>query len=226
MEVADYANDITVAGEERPNGTVLVFSGMGDRPGVPAHVLDHFFAQLGLTAIYLNDFSRLLFLNGIKSLGSTLETSLVALSKKNASFGQDKPLFTFGNSGGGLGAIIYGVSLGAVSSIVFSPPATVNPKHHEIMGETRARIIVQRIMENLDIDAVDLLPFLERAHPDYLVTAYAGALSPFDKAHAELLATMPKTKIHLLEHYKSHNSFMRAANQFGLLNIMKECYRL
>ncbi len=226
MSIADYSIETTIVGLERPNGVVLGFCGMADKLGAPAHVMDHLFAQLGLSVVYLRDFSRLLFLGGIKKLGPTLEDTLQSLSNTIESLGPGKPIFTFGNSGGGLGAMIYGEALGAVSSLVFSTPATINPKHHKNMGENRARLIVQRIMDNLDYEVLDLRAILERASETYRVTAYAGEGNSFDKAHADLLATMPKTKVHLLKNTAHHNSMMRAASQFGMLNIMKDSFHL
>jgi hypothetical protein len=226
MGLVDYSTEISVAGVERPNGIVLVFGGLADKVSVPPHILDYFFAELGLTAIYLRDFSRLIYLNGIKSLGKSLDETLAALADVVSKFEPDKPLFTFGNSAGGLAAMIYGEALGAKSSLVFSPPATVNPVDKDKLGEKRAGIVYRRLFRNLDHKKLDLRAILERSHQDYHVNVYVGAESNFDRPHAEMIASMPKTNIKYIDGLGQHNAFIPAASRFGMLNILRDSFSL
>lgn len=224
--ISDHSKDITIAGPERPNGIVLVFRGLGDRGHLPSHVLDVFFAELGLTAIFLNDFKRLMYLDGVKSLGETLPETIDALREIIKGLGPEKPLFTFGSSAGGMAAILYAAKLNGKSSLVFSPPATVNPNDLALFGEQRSPIAVRRLIEELDHTKLDLREILDHAPEDYNATVYVGAGSDADRPHAKLLATMGHTTVNFVEGINQHGVFVPLASRLGALNIIKDAFGL
>lgn len=217
--------EMTIAGPERPEGTVVVFTGIQDQAWVPMHVLDRFFAELGLTAVYLRDYRRLAFMDGLKSLAPTLRGTVDALSRQVASE-VGKPVYTFGASAGGMAAVVYAQGLGASASLLFSPPTTFDPDLVEKMGDTRGDVWFRRLLAHIDPQAFDLGRILAAMPPSYRLTAYANSGNVLDCAHVERLQGMPRTRVRLLEGSAEHNSLGVAAAQENLLVLFREAFGL
>lgn len=224
IDYRSHFDNVTISGPDRPNGTVLVFGGFDDKYWLPANTLDHIFAEVGLTAIYLKDFTRLIYLDGIKTLGSSYDETISELSRRINHINPGKPIYTFGQSAGSLAAMIYGEALNAEASLVFSPNATIDLDDQPLLGEERHKLIWRRLFKNLDPTKFDLEKILERSSISYRVTAYVGADHELDVNHAKMIEKMPRTKVHYLEGLDSHNAFMPAASRLGLVNIVKLAY--
>lgn len=136
---------------------VLVFTGAADGVSMPLAIFDRYLAAMSMTAIYLKDFQRLLYLKGIRSLGSDLPGTITALRGLLASLGIER-LVTFGNCDGGHAAIRYGVELGA-DRIVSVSPATHFPLGSQRLEQARNFKRV-RILRNVAPEVRDLQPFL------------------------------------------------------------------
>lgn len=226
MDVLDYRKDSLIIGRDRPNGVVLTFGGLFDKAAMPAHILDYFFAELGLTVIHLQDFKRHIYLNGIQPYGATLSETITILKQEIKVLGRNKPLYTFGNSAGGLAAMIYGAKLGAKRTVVFSPPASVNPDFLNKISEGRAGIVRRRLIKNINHEETNLARILSEAGGDYKAYVYVGGECENDVAHAKLIEDMPKTKVHYFPNSDVHTAFPTAVERIGLLNLMKNDFEL
>ncbi len=219
--------EMIVSGADRPNGTVLVFSGLGDKLSMPFNVMDVFFAELGLSAIFLRDSQRQLYCNGISQLGDDFETTLNVLKNEISSLGAEKPLYVMGNSAGGFGAIYYATQLNAEACIVFSPICSVDIQYlEEVCGDRRARILARRIENSVDPKIFDLNRVLGETKPDFLLSIYGAGVDSVDKNHCIQLEKMPRSKVVYLENFSDHNAIDRAAKEFGFLNIVRDAFQL
>src|SRR5690606_15159929 len=135
MAPARHPAQVMVSGEDRTRGTVFFFSGLREQVWMPAHVLDVFFAALGLRAVFLRDSGRLLFLGEAPGLGHGVDGIAVSLR----AMAGPGPTCTMGISGGGVPALAYAGPLAAERSLVFSTPSTLDPDVLERMGDRRAR---------------------------------------------------------------------------------------
>ena len=214
-----------VVGPERKKGIVIVFGGLSDKYSFPAATLDHAFAHLGLTAIYLKDFSRLIYLNGVEGLGHNYKDTLSALSLTIQGLpGPARPLHTFGMSAGSYAAMIYGAALGANKSLVFSPPAGLSEDTDKHVNETRSRVVLRRIRSNVNLDNFELSESLEAANKGYRVTACVPAGSAVDCRHAKLIEAMPRTNVQYIKGCDVHNVLPVVAARRGLVSLLSKAF--
>lgn len=215
--------EVTVSGQDRPNGTVLVFAGIRDQAWLPAHLLDLFFAKRGLRAIYLRDYSRLAFLRGLASIGPSLDATIAHL--RSLAGERRGPLYTLGMSAGGVGAVAYAEALGARASLVFSPQTTFAADEAARIGDARARAWARRLRESVDVHGFDMRDILPRMPAGYRVTAYAGAANPEDTAHVQRIAALPNVRVELIEGEAEHSTLGPATARVPFLRILAEAFR-
>ncbi len=218
--------EVIVSGPERPNGIVFVFTGLADALIVPINLIDVFLAELGLTAVYCRDFQRMIGCNGIKSLGSGFDETIEGLKSLIAQYGENKPVFTLGNSAGGYLAGIYGAKIGAQASLLFSPIYSVDAA--ELLDrfyDKRARVVIRRINKSCDLSRLRMSDAMEEMG-DRPVTAYVPTGNNEDARHAQGFASHPNVTIHELENFSGHATITRAAGQRGFLNVVKDAYGL
>ena len=126
LMVEDASRDVIIAEAPGTATAVLVFTAANDRVTFPLQILDRFLAAHGVTAIYIKDFQRLRFLNGVRSLGDNYERSIAAIREMVARLGARR-ICTIGNCEGGFASIRYGVDLGADRIIACKAPTYVTP---------------------------------------------------------------------------------------------------
>jgi tetratricopeptide (TPR) repeat protein len=149
---------------------VLVFTGAADGVSMPVRIFDRYLASLSVTVIYLKDFHRLAYLNGIGSLGPSFDATIGALRELLVKFGIER-VVTLGNCDGGLAAIRYGIELGAERIIAVGPSThfTSSPPPLEQARNFKR----MRILENVPSEMTDLRPFLQsRDYPSQILVLY------------------------------------------------------
>ncbi|MEM8616734.1 MAG: hypothetical protein AAGF20_07345 [Pseudomonadota bacterium] len=224
LTLPDMQPDITISGPDRPNGTLLIFASLKDTYGVPAPVLDLFFAELGLTAVFLHDARRLVYLDGMPTFGEGLQPTLDHLAKRFGEAG--KPLYTLGFSAGALAALWYGAALQARASLVFSPATTFDVNAHRTIDDRRARAFFRKLNRRLDAKDYALDTLFDKARPGYRVTAFCSASAPIDLGHSELLKPYPGVRVTVLEAVNQHLTFLPAAARYGLLSVLTDAFNL
>lgn len=218
--------EVIVSGPERPNGIVFIFTGLADALIVPINLIDIFLAELGLTAVYCRDFQRMIGCNGIKSLGNDFDETVEGLKSLIAEYGENKPVFTMGNSAGGYLAGIYGAKIGAQASLLFSPVYSVDAAELlDRFQDKRARVVIRRINKSCDLSRLRMSDAMEEMG-DRPVTAYVPTGNNEDARHAQGFASHPNVTIHELDHFTGHATITRAAGQRGFLNVVKDAYGL
>ena len=222
IDAAQVGKEMTVAGHDRPNGTVIIFSGLLDGHFLPPHLLDHVFAELGLKAIFLTDPKRLIFLDGVPYLAPNLKATQNAI--RGGLMMKDKPLYTVGQSSGGQTAIIYGTQMNAHASIVFSAGTTFDMDIYAAFNDKRALSMMRRLNRKLDAKAFSMANMFSKADPDYRVTAYACKNSREDVQHLSLLTPYKQVEATVLDVPQGHNSMLAATHKIGLLKIFKDAF--
>jgi tetratricopeptide (TPR) repeat protein len=187
--VPDAERDVLIAEMPGAEAAVFVFTGTNDEVSMPLELFDRYLSTLPFTAIYLKDFKRLRFLQGIESLGADLPTTLEALQSKLARLGV-KRLCTLGNCVGGFAAIRYGVELEADRIVAFSPP-TCSPVETPIKLEEGRRFMKARLEANVSRDLTDLQPFLSGRRQSAWIELFYEDPDPRDRAAAQRLLGLP-----------------------------------
>ncbi len=220
IEDEDPAVDCIVARGGRKTA-VVVFTGLADRMVMPLPAFDRFFAALDLTAVYLRDRRRYGYFGGVESLGRDYDETLAALRQKLDGLGVET-VHTVGNSAGGIGAVSYGLDLGARTVLGFSAPVALT----RAAAETDRR--TPRFAERLLSDAVpaerrDLLA-RARAAPDTAIHLFFGSEMPEDEYHARWLGEAPNVTLHPLPGLAGHGALFQVSRAKGLRPLFQEMF--
>lgn len=191
--VDEEASDVLVAECIGAQTVVIVFTGTNDRVWLPLPMFDRYLAALGVSAVYLKDFRRLLFMQGVQSLGDSYEATVAGLRRIQRGL-QARRICTLGHSGGGRAAIRYGVELGAARIVSIAgatgPAPCLNPAAYP-----RDQIIQSRTLQHVPAEMLDLKPFLERRSSRAKITLVYGADSASETASARYLEALRQVQL-------------------------------
>lgn len=208
-----FGSDVIVAPARDADMLVLVFTGGSDSLSMPLPVFDRYLAALGVSAVYLKDFRRLLYLNGIASLGDDLKSTITALRQLQHRLGA-KRLCTMGDSDGGYAAIRYAVELDAECALSFAGPTRWLP------GAGEFALFQNRLKANFSEEAMDLKSLLAYRHECAKVMLYFGSEEARDGSHARHLSGTSRVELHPIAGQGSHNIIQRLAMHHELLEIL------
>jgi hypothetical protein len=104
---------------------VLLFCSSGHNLGLPLPVIHRWFARLPASLIYLRDFKRVYFFDGVQSLGPSREATLAELRRIIASL-HGQRIVCFGQSSGTFAALDYGLELGADAILCMAGPTNLS----------------------------------------------------------------------------------------------------
>jgi tetratricopeptide (TPR) repeat protein len=185
--------DVLVAECVGARTVVIVFTGTNDRVWLPLPMFDRYLAALGVSAVYLKDFRRLLFMQGVQSLGDSYNAAISALRRIQRGL-KAKRICAFGHSGGGRAAIRYGLELGAARIVSIAgatgPAPCLNPAAYP-----RDQIIQARTLQHVPADMLDLKPFLQQRPSRAKITLVYGVDSASETASARYLEDLPSVRL-------------------------------
>jgi tetratricopeptide (TPR) repeat protein len=188
LVIDDRNQDVLIAEAKGAATAVIVFTGPHDHVTMPIEIFDRYLALLGVTSIYLRDFDRLMYLQGVRSLGD-MDSTLASLRGMRERFGAAR-LCTIGVANGA--AIAYGVRLAADRIVSFSTP-TGGPRSTLARSQPIRKIIRMRADPE---NKRDLRKFLEdRSYSSTIELVYAEGMA-LDKAQAERLSGLPGVSLH------------------------------
>lgn len=203
--VEDDDGDVVESPKGGSGTTLLVFTGFADGAMVRTEWIDAFCAARNHSAIYLRDFSRTLYMNGVPSLGDNLDAAVEGVARLLESHGTQR-LLCLGTSAGGFGAIRYGLRLKAARIMAVSPP--VSFRVVDEFGDSRARMFVQRMYSLFGKEEdLDLSRDVAAAGGHSRLDVWFGAQSRTDAAHAQMLDGLPGVTLHPLEGNSEHTVF-------------------
>lgn len=193
-----FGSDVVVAPAQGSKTLVLVFTGGSDSMSMPLPVFDRFLAAAGLSAVYLKDFQRLMYLEGVASLGEGLPSTVAALRQLQQRLGATR-LCTVGDSAGGFAAIRYAVELDADCALSFGGDTHWSP------GRGEFALFANHLRAHSSIEAMDLRAFLAARTECARIVLVFGAEELRDKAHAEHLSGLPRVELWPLPGQNTHN---------------------
>jgi Tfp pilus assembly protein PilF len=193
--VVDQAeSDVLIAECVGAETLVVVFTGTNDRVWLPLPLFDRYLAALGVSAVYLKDFRRMLFVQGVQSFGEGYEATIAALRTVKRRL-RAKRLCTIGHSGGGRAAIRYGVELEA-ANIVSIAGATGAAPCLDPAAYPRDQITHSRTLRHAGSEMLDLKPFLESQRFASKIALVHGANSASEVANALYLSAIRGVTLH------------------------------
>jgi len=186
----DQELDVQIARKPGAKTTFVIFCGLAARFGQYLNIIHYsYMAKLDVNVIYVRDFSHLLYLTGIRSLGS-VEESRDKLREIIAELGTTR-LVCMGNSGGVFGALHYGAMLPADKVMVFSGPASLQIGFEESERQAYQRLHALRVEGK--VEWPDLREVYSRN--DVSVEFYFGNLNRVDTAQANALAGLSNVRL-------------------------------
>lgn len=184
----------------------LVFTGYAKKLGsVPVELLDSLLAGYGASMVLLKDHSAHLYQNGIKELGHDFDSTIVSIRKIVKDYGA-KRIFTIGSSGGGVGALRYGLELEAENILTFSGPTNLNWDFLKKNKDLRARAVIRNLNRNLSKEQLDLRMSIQNSPHKPRIDAYFGEENHGDKTQALNIEDLPNVHLHALSHIEQHGT--------------------
>jgi len=182
---------------------LIVFTGMArEAGGIPLMdfyklVTDNF----KINVIYMRDHDRLGFLDGIKEMGGSYESTIEGLRELKTLMGIDR-LMIIGLSTGGFTAVLYGLELGAERVAGYGAPTAFTEAF--VANDQRSRNVAARLRKQFPDRPHDLRPLLENHPNPPKVDLHYGELMLHDRRHAEHLSGLPSVEFHPLANYAGH----------------------
>ncbi|AGT08775.1 hypothetical protein JCM7686_1674 [Paracoccus aminophilus JCM 7686] len=203
--IEDDGSNVIISHTGNSRVTLLVFTGLADRAGMPIQVLDSFCAALGHSAVYLRDSTRTLFTSGAPELGANQEETLTALSGILNKQGTQH-LLCFGSSAGGFAAVRYGIKLGAAHILCASGATNISTDFMTAVGDSRGKLVVTRLNKLVPAEDRDLSQDILSAGGECRIDMWYGANSPKDVAHAEFIRDLPGVTCFPIPDLDRHNT--------------------
>lgn len=199
--VLDDGSEVVQAISSRLDRVAVVFTGLADQAMFDLPVLDAFLAAAGFNAVYLRDFGRSLYLNGVASFGEGRAATRQGL---RALLGNHASALAIGCSAGGFGALHWACELGLPKALCFAAPVCLHPESLDALGERRARALVMRLAQTFPHADLNVRERLERC-AGIAVQLHYGELMPADRSQAELLADLSNVRLVPLSGYAGHD---------------------
>jgi tetratricopeptide (TPR) repeat protein len=214
--VAEPMQDVQVVEVPGAQTAIVVFTGAADGVSMPLSIFDRYLAVLDATAIYVKDFRRLLYFNGIRSLGEDYSSTIEALRKLLHNLGIRR-VTAIGNCDGAAASIRYGVELGADRIAAFSPSTHFSETSFSKLEQGR-NFKRTRIECNVAPEMTDLKSFLESSASGAQIEVFYKQESERETEHAKRISHVPGVHLHALagiSHYATPQRFALSVADAG-----------
>ncbi|MEX0852681.1 MAG: non-ribosomal peptide synthetase [Bauldia sp.] len=194
---------VQVVARARCETVIVLFCDRYHNLGVPLPAIHRWLGRLPASLIYLRDFRRLYFLDGVPGLGRDRQRTLEGLRALIARLGSRRVL-CYGNSAGAFAALDYGAELAAEAVLALAGPTTLSP---EFNVHLRSAAPAERTRRKLPEAIVDLRPrYAAGARPRAQIV-YAGH-DWDDRLQAEHMAGLAGVELRPVENFLGHNVTM------------------
>lgn len=182
----DLGAEVQVVPRAGASTVLLSFGGNRGKMGIPLMLLHRWFGQANVHVIYLRDMTAKLFARGLKQIGSDYNETIASLRRSCEELGATR-ILCHGNSGGGFGAAMMGLDLGAEAVLTFGAPS-----HPSLTADKKTVRLLQRF--GID-EGVDLRPLYDKAaNPPQTRLVYSADFEP-DRLQAENMDGAPNVTL-------------------------------
>jgi hypothetical protein len=192
----DPTQEVQIIPHAGASAALLAFCGGAQKMGIPLNLIHRWFGQLGVHVIYLRDYRRNLFDNGIQCLASDLAGTLGILRKIIANL-EIQRVVCYGNSLGGYGALRYALELPSEAVLSFAGPTNLVPplETHPLPR--------RRVPQGLN-----LRPLYQHANCAPRAHLVYSEHNAFDRAQASNFAGLPTVSLEMVPGATEHNVFL------------------
>lgn len=188
-----------------PGKLCVVFTGLNGRPGIGVQALDRYLASLGYQVLYLRDFNRLTFSNGVLSRGPTQADTLSALSQLFTETGATDPVF-LGASLGAIGAVDLGLKLNVNRILAFGYLDRARSDDRWRLGDSRAPVLTAREHLNANGQVPSLQTHLAAANRSVPIDLFYNPVNSIDSYYARIFSGLPQARLHAVGAGRSHDA--------------------
>jgi len=208
----DFTSEAGVMLARRPNArkVIFVFTGAAKQVWISIHLLHQVLPKDDCHVVYLRDHMGLCYLKGVDGLGDTYHATLDGMQALIRSLG-DPAVYCMGSSGGGYGALRYGLDLGAEAVLAFSPSTDTDNLEAYL-----ADLALENIFGSSDV-AVDIRRAYGSAATPPRVDLVFGERHEKDAEASRRLGDLPMVTLHPVAGYEHHDvvSQVIATGMFG-----------
>jgi hypothetical protein len=197
----DEGKDVQVVHRRGTDLVILLFCGGADKFGLPLPMIHRWLGRLPASLVYLRDFQRARYLQGVQSLGPDFATTCAELRRTIASLG-GRRLACAGTSGGVFPALYYGHALGAEAILCVAGKTNVSAEFNTFTPRKEDKLDVARRYAHLELDARRLYEALPR--PPRISVIY-GQEHWNDRRQAEHLGVLDCVTLWPVENYSGHD---------------------
>jgi len=197
----DPESDIQIVTRDHSRTVLLLFCGREHNMGLPLSVVHRWTGRLSASLIYLRDFRRRHFLDGLTSLGATQAATVAALRGITASLGARR-VVCWGSSAGVFGALHYGLGLEADAILCLGGIVNMTPEFNAYSVYERSAI---KLQAELPDTVLDVRPLYQAAACPPRVRMICGAEYWNDRIHAEYMAMLSCVTLQVVENFGEHN---------------------
>jgi hypothetical protein len=216
----DPRKEVQIVRRPDADAVLLVFCDYAHRVGAPLSAVHNWFGRLPANLIYLRDFRRLFFLDGVPSLGASRDGTLANLRQIIRSAGAGK-VFCLGYSAGGFAALHYGLELGADAVLSIAGVVNLTPGFTGA-GDFRSEAYRKHPISAHPVDLRALYQRAARPVPSLLVY---GDGSASDRKHAEYLAGLPGVRGLAIENCAHHHVVMELIRRGEFAGLLGWLFR-
>jgi hypothetical protein len=179
---------------------LFVFTSGFHKFHVPLTLMHRWFRNLGVSVVYLRDFDRLSFLQGIRSLGDGSGAALRDLREIAHCLGATR-IACIGSSSGSYGAMRYGLYLGASTVLCLAGPSVFDESIPNLLEQERQR---GPFAQPIDTSRLDLAVLYGEAARTPRLRMIFGALHEGDATEAANMGELPNVELVALPQHASH----------------------
>jgi hypothetical protein len=196
----DFSDDASVLVARRPNASkvIFVFTGAARQVWVSLHVLHQVLPE-DCHIVYLRDTRQLCYLTGVEGLGTSYDETLAEFRRLIDSLGGSR-VYCIGSSGGGYGALRFGLDLGARAVLAFAPSTDASSLAPLFKGTA-----LEGITDRMPHVFVDIAQLYAAAPAPPSVTLVFGDRQERDAAASRRLSGLSMVTIHPVADYDRHD---------------------
>jgi len=195
----DPTAEVQTARRQGARALLIAFCGTALKAGLPLNLLHRWLGEIRVHVVYLRDFRRLNYDEGVPALASSYEDTLHALQLIADDLGAER-VVCYGNSLGGYAALRYGLDLGADAVLCFAGPTNLSDSFRG--AEFRKRYA--------GTEGLDLRPLYQSAQRPPRAHLVYGEACAEDKAQAGNFAGLPSVTLAGVSDWNDHNVFLYA----------------
>ena len=196
-------------------GTIVVFTGLGERVWLDLPVFDAWLAHAGYRGVYLRDPSRRLFTVGTPDHPGTEAFAAFLAETRDT---EPRELVYLGTSSGGFGAMYWACTVPPDRTLAFASATSTTRGRLEAIGDQRVLMLQKLLMP--EGGGPDLRERMLRTGFGGRVDLHYGADALFDRRHGEYL-DLPNVARHPLPGWPHHQMLQPLAASGRLPAILR-----